>query len=270
LRRVVTKSSAVRAALVATLSLVSAPDAGAQNLFELLFGSAPKQQPQPQQRPAPPQDNPVANFFADPFGLQQQQPAEGTRTAGNIGAGGGPGFCVRTCDGKFFPLMRGAASPAQICQAFCPQATTKIYYGSQIEYAAAESGERYADSANAFAFRKALKTDCTCTGRGPAGLAQVDLSLDTSLRPGDVVATGNGLAAYSGSRGGGSLDFTPVASFPGLTSDVRARLGEMKVSPNDAPATASVAAPPAPVAQSAKPPGARRAAVANASPGPGR
>jgi hypothetical protein len=28
-----------------------------------------------------------------------------------------------------------------------------------------------------------------------------------------------------------TADFTPVASYPGLTTDVRARLGEMKVAP---------------------------------------
>ena len=50
--------------------------------------------------------------------------------------------------------------------------------------------------------------------------------------------------AYSGVRVGTSqtAEFTPVASYPGLTADVRARLGEMKVAPvtaemvaNDAP-----------------------------------
>ena len=36
-------------------------------------------------------------------------------------AGSGPAFCVRSCDGKYFPLtMRGNASPVQMCQAFCP------------------------------------------------------------------------------------------------------------------------------------------------------
>ena len=51
--------------------------------------------------------------------------------------------------------------------------------------------------------------------------------------PGDVVATNDGLDAFSGVRFGASqtADFTRVASFPGLTTDVRARLGEMKVRP---------------------------------------
>jgi hypothetical protein len=141
---------------------------------------------------------------------------------------------VRSCDGKYFPLtMRGNASPAQTCQAFCPASATKVFYGGNIDSAAASNGERYADSENAFAYRKALRADCTCNGRSPSGLAPVDLTLDTSLRSGDVVATTDGLVAYTGVRLGTdqTAEFTPVASFPGLTADVRARLGEMKVAP---------------------------------------
>ena len=81
--------------------------------------------------------------------------------------------------------MRGAASPTQICQAFCPATPTKIFFGSNIDNAYAATGERYADSANAFAYRKALRADCTCNGRSPAGLAPVDLAMDDSLRSGD-------------------------------------------------------------------------------------
>jgi hypothetical protein len=164
---------------------------------------------------------------------------------------------VRSCDGKYFPLMRGAASPVQICQAFCPASATKVFYGSAIDGAASVTGERYADSENAFAYRKALRADCTCNGRNSAGLAPVDLALDNSLRAGDVVATTDGLVAYSGIRADGQAgDFTPVASYPGLTAAVRARLGEIKVAPvtaeiaGDAPATVS-AVPLPPVAKPA-------------------
>ena len=108
-----------------------------------------------------------------------------------------------------------------------------MFYGSNIDSATSTSGERYADSENAFAYRKALRADCTCNGRDSAGLAPVDLTLDTSLRSGDVIATTDGLVAYSGVRvgNGQTAEFTPVASYPGLTAEVRARLGEMKVAP---------------------------------------
>jgi hypothetical protein len=120
-----------------------------------------------------------------------------------------------------------------MCQAFCPASTTKVFFGSSIDGAYSQSGERYADSENAFAYRKALRADCTCNGREPAGLAPVDLTLDSSLKAGDVIATTDGLVAYTGVRLGmdQTAEFTPVASYPGLTAQVRARLGEMKVAP---------------------------------------
>ncbi len=120
-----------------------------------------------------------------------------------------------------------------MCQAFCPASPTKVFFGSTIDSASSATGERYADSENAFAYRKTLRADCTCNGRDGAGLAPVDLTLDTSLRPGDVIATTNGLVAYSGVKvgTGQTAEFTPVASYPGLTPDVRTRLGEMKVAP---------------------------------------
>jgi hypothetical protein len=209
------------ATLAGAFMLVPA-SVSAEGLFDFFFGGVPKQQA----RQAPSQ----ASFFADPFGINQApQPAPAPRVAGS-----GPAFCVRSCDGKYFPLtMRGGASPVQTCQAFCPASVTKVFYGSTIDGATAGNGERYADSENAFAYRKALRADCTCNGRSPTGLAPIDLTLDTSLRAGDVVATTDGLVAYTGVRlgAGHTAEFTPVASYPGLTAEVRTRLGEIKVAP---------------------------------------
>ena len=145
---------------------------------------------------------------------------------------------MRSCDGKYFPLARGAATPVQMCQAFCPASPTKVFFGSSIDSAITTAGERYAEGENAFAYRKALRADCTCNGRDAAGLAPVDLTLDTSLRAGDIIATTDGLVAYSGIRIGNDqiAEFTPVASYPGLNADLRARLGEMKVAPPSAEA----------------------------------
>jgi hypothetical protein len=214
-------------AVTAVASVVALPRmASAESIFDFFFGGFQKQQQRQGQ----------ASFFADPFGLNQQ-PAPPPRS---VASASGPAFCVRSCDGKYFPLARGNATPVQMCQAFCPASATKVFFGSSIDGAYASSGERYADSENAFAYRKALRADCTCNGRDPAGLAPVDLTLDTSLRPGDVVATTDGLVAYSGVRTGTGLtaEFTPVASYPGLTAETRARLGEMKVAPlaSDMPA----------------------------------
>jgi hypothetical protein len=94
-------------------------------------------------------------------------------------------------------------------------------------------------------YRKALRADCTCNGKDPGGLAPIDISLDGSLRPGDVLATTSGLVAYSGIRVGNdqTAEFTPVSSYPGLTAEVRARLGEIKVAPVNAEVIADVPPP---------------------------
>ena len=224
--------------MLAAVTLVSAVAlaprmASAEGIFDFFFGGFQKQQRQ---------GSGQANFFADPFGLNQQ-PAPPPRP---VASGSGPAFCVRSCDGKYFPLARGHATPVQMCQAFCPATATKVFFGSSIDGAYASNGERYADSENAFAYRKALRADCTCNGRDPAGLAPVDLTLDTSLRPGDVIATTDGLVAYSGVRIGASqtAEFTPIASYPGLTAETRARLGEMKVAPVAADMLANETPPP--------------------------
>jgi hypothetical protein len=225
--RVRRRALLVVAALAAPVAL--APHtASAENLFDFFFGGAQKQR----------QAVPQASFFADPTATDQR-PAV---------ASSGPSYCVRSCDGRYFPLMRGSASPVAMCQAFCPASPTKVFFGNNIDGAYSSSGQRYADSENAFVYRKELRADCTCNGRDPAGLAPVDLTLDTSLRPGDVIATTDGLVAYSGVRAGNSqtAEFTPVASYPGLTADVRARLGEMKVAPIAADMDGEAPVSPAP------------------------
>ncbi len=205
----------VVAPLLASSFLLTPGAASAESLFDLLFGGFQKQRQAPAQ----------ASFFADPN--QQPTPARAMVSPG------GPAFCVRSCDGKYFPLARGNASPVQTCEAFCPASPTKVFFGSNIDSAIAVNGERYADGENAFAYRKALRADCTCNGHDAAGLAPVDLTLDTSLRAGDVIATTDGLVAYSGIKLGNnqSPEFLPVASYPGLAAEVRARLGAMKVAP---------------------------------------
>src|ERR1700680_651403 len=193
-------------AAILSCSVALAPRlAAAEGLFDFFFGGIQKQQ----QQKAPPQ----ASFFADPFGVNQQ-PAPTPRA---VVAGSGPAFCVRNCDGRYFPLARGNASPVQLCQAFCPASPTKVFFGSPIDSASASTGERYADSENAFAYRRARRADSPGNAHDPAGLASVDLAMDGSLRSGDALATADGLVTYSGIRVGNDQnpDFTPVASSPG-------------------------------------------------------
>ena len=81
-----------------------------------------------------------------------------------------------------------------------------------------------------------------------------------------MLATADGIVAYSGIRVGNdrSPDFAPVATFPGLTAEVRARLNDIKVAPARADvatnngATSEVTRTPLPAATIASKPGSAR------------
>lgn len=210
------------AALLALSLLALTPRPTSAGFFDFLFGG--DRAPRAAQPSSP---TPQTDFFGNPID-------PGPTAVAPVSSGRSASYCVRTCDGKYFPLSSHAGmTPAQMCQSFCPASATKVYFGGNIDTALGPNGERYADLPQAFAYRKALKVDCTCNGRDPAGLAPIDLSLDTTLRPGDIVATTDGLVAYKGVSpiNGQTAEFTPVANYPGLTPELRAKLGEMKVAP---------------------------------------
>jgi hypothetical protein len=78
-------------AIAAPIALAPYP-VSAEGLFDFFFGGA---QRRPQQQLATP---PQANFFADPNASSPQPAAPLPRAASS-----GPSFCVRSCDGKYFP-----------------------------------------------------------------------------------------------------------------------------------------------------------------------
>ena len=210
------------AALLALSLLALTPRPASAGFFDFLFGGD-----RAHRAAQPSSPTPQTDFFGNPID-------PGPTAVAPVSSGRSASYCVRTCDGKYFPLSSHAGmTPAQMCQSFCPASATKVYFGGNIDTALGPNGERYADLPHAFAYRKALKADCTCNGRDPAGLAPIDLSLDTTLRPGDIVATTDGLVAYKGVSpiNGQTAEFTPVANYPGLTPELRAKLGEMKVAP---------------------------------------
>ena len=190
----------------------SVQPAAAQGLFQALFGGF--------QRRAPAYLPPQTSSFADPFSS-----GESRRSAG--GYGHGTVYCVRTCDGRYFPLQRHAgATPADLCRSFCPAAKTMVFSGSRIDTAVAPNGTRYADLDNAFAYRDKVDNGCSCNGKDGLGLARVEPSGDPTLRPGDIVATDEGLATYTGKHK--AAEFTPIDS---SKSEWARRLAEVKVRP---------------------------------------
>jgi hypothetical protein len=208
--------------------LLCAPPAGAQGLFERIFGGFRREAPQSQA---------YADPFSVLFGALQPQ-----RRADN---GPASAFCVRGCDGHYFPVRaQPGFTAAQACRAFCPASETRIYSGGNIDYAVANDGSRYADLPNAYAYRKQIVAGCSCNGRDAFGLAQIDPASDPTLKPGDVVATKNGLMAVSNGKNQ-SATFAPAQDYRGFSKGYRDQLSATKIMPPNpgasAPTVSSIA-----------------------------
>ena len=126
----------------------------------------------------------------------------------------GQAYCVRTCDGRYFPIAASDnASRAASCNSFCPASETKVVYGSNIDNAATENGKPYSELPNAFRYRNEIVAGCTCNGKDQIGLAPVKIEDDPTLRKGDIVAGENGLHGGRPQRDkrGASLNFSPAS-----------------------------------------------------------
>ena len=200
----------IAAGVVCLLSAGASP-AAAQDLFQELFGGLARVF---SGRPPP---DPMQSLARAPDGVIAARQDSGPARA----------FCVRTCDGHYFPVeAHGRVTAASSCQAACPAGDTKLYAGSNIDYALARDGSRYADLPTAFLFRKQQVAGCTCNGRTAFGLAPSRVENDPTLRPGDIVATRQGMMVVTGSG-----QFTPAASYAGFSPSDRARFSQMKVTP---------------------------------------
>jgi hypothetical protein len=146
-------------------------------------------------------------------------------------------YCVRLCDGHYFPMPSNVgsphSSPDKICGALCPASPTKVYTGSDINQASAADGTSYSKIENAFVYRERMVPACTCTGKDIGGTVTIDIHSDPTLRTGDIVATKDGLMVFKGSgqvpyRSG---DFIPAEDYKGLPTAVRRTLAELRVAP---------------------------------------
>jgi hypothetical protein len=127
--------------------------------------------------------------------------------------GGSQAYCVRACDGRYFPISGSSnQSRAASCSSFCPAAEIKVVYGGNIDDAVTEDGKPYSELPNAFRYRDELVSGCTCNGKDTVGLAEVKIEHDPTLRRGDIVAGPDGLmvAGRGADRRGASLNFSPA------------------------------------------------------------
>ena len=190
-------------AAVAGLALMPAPAAQAEDFLSALFGAFGAARPQAPSAPL--------SFANEGDNSAVPQSLAPRPRAGY--SGGSQAYCVRGCDGRYFPIPGSDnQSRAASCNSFCPASETKVVYGSTIDNAVTESGKPYSELPNAFRYRNEMVAGCTCNGRDQVGLAHVKIENDPTLRKGDIVAESGGLmvAGRSADKRGASLNFSPV------------------------------------------------------------
>ena len=195
---------------VALCALALAPAAQAENdFFSALFGAfGGGHSREPEMIRVP-----YANE-GQPGGPQNFPPQGEAQRPRVVTYGGGQAYCVRTCDGRYFPVQGSdRESRASSCNSFCPASHTEVVYGGNIDSAATTSGKPYSQLPNAFRYRNEIVAGCTCNGKDQFGLAPVKVEADPTLRKGDLVAGADGLmvAGRSADRRGASLNFTPAS-----------------------------------------------------------
>ncbi|WP_262048267.1 DUF2865 domain-containing protein [Bradyrhizobium sp. Bra78] len=195
---------------VASFGFALTPPAHAEDFFSALFGGF-------RGRPAPEIRMPFPTDDMPRYDTPRQRTSYG----------GGTAYCVRGCDGRYFPAQgNDAESKAQSCKSFCPASETSLVYGSDIDDATTDKGKSYSDLPNAFRYRNEIVAGCTCNGKDPAGLAQVKIDADPTLRKGDIVAGSDGLVVASRNANasrGVAMNFSP------LPDSVRARFRQVPV-----------------------------------------
>jgi len=152
---------------------------------------------------------------------------------------------VRTCDGYYFAIgfVRNKAqlsSHQQMCASSCGDAPMKLFAapldaGSgfskvsgptpAIERATDDSGTLYSAMPTAYAFRDAENAACACKST-QTGLPQIPISIDPTLKNGDIIVMQDGLKVF---RGGANNphpdgDFVSVASAKALPTVVRQQM----------------------------------------------
>jgi hypothetical protein len=168
------------------------PPAQAQGLLEALFG--PRHVPRDAVAMAPPPGVRITVHPRADTGL----PGDGSAPTAS-----GPyaAYCVRTCDGRFFPMPASSGkSEIERCRNLCPTADIKVFYGTSIDGAASSEGRAYNALPNAFRYRNELVDKCTCNGTSHLGLAKIAIADDPTLRVGDIVTDAQGILVVTETR----------------------------------------------------------------------
>ncbi len=210
IRRRDAKLAIAALALVVTAGPVR--PAHAQDLLSGLFGAFV---PRPPALPAPMPAMSYGSAADEARTMVAPRPLGGGRAA----------YCVRSCDGRYFPLPPAEGeNAAGLCSSLCPAGATKVVYGGDIDGAVTASGLAYSELPNAFRYRTEVVAGCTCNGRDAFGLAKVKIEDDRTLRKGDIVAGASGLLVANG-----RIDRHRSASFTPAPAAIRSKYQRLPV-----------------------------------------
>lgn len=134
-------------------------------------------------------------------------------------------YCVRTCDGFFFPVgtpdSGDVSAHEAACQRACPNAETAVYVAAAgsngIEDAVTRKGQRYDALRTAFNYRTQFDNACTCN----SSPRNYSVMTDFTLRKGDLVMGTEGMRVFQGGE-----------RWPYRQGDF-ARVDAAKLSPNE-------------------------------------
>jgi len=189
-------------------------------LLDFLFGG-PRQ---PQQAPSP---------------IQPQQQQSRPAPAPAVSTPRARGYCVRTCDGYYFATgfirsQHDEEMQSSMCESSCTGGQMVLYTATvdngasngntkpAIESATNTDGALYTALPTAYAFRNGDNPACSCQSTA-RGLPQIPISVDPTLRNGDIVVMPDGLKVFRGANNTPhqDTDFTSVASSKAIPSVVR-------------------------------------------------
>lgn len=154
-----------------------------------------------------------------------------------LSASGDTTVCVRRCDGYLFPLgtlhdRTDLPIHRSACAAACPNAATDVFTlaagETELERAIGLNGRPYRASASANVYRQRRVANCSCQPSGRASHAS--LESDTTLRPGDIVATGTSAQVVTRVRAGrvDLQDYRRAALGKAEVRAIEARVGTIR------------------------------------------
>jgi hypothetical protein len=227
---------AIVGALAFLLALPPLDTLAQGDFFDTLFGpEQPSWAPPGRSRRImrPPRQRARAPKATIPYGMiPYAKPVATGGAGGDADSMSGGAYCVRVCDGYYFPLIKSSQlSAQQSCDFACPSARVQLYQGASIDQARNAKGERYSALRAAFSFRDKFTARCSCND--PAASRDYYLRLsrrDPTLRSGDIVVGEKGAFIYNRSS---------LVSISRAPRHVRARLRSLlprNIAPGDASA----------------------------------